>query len=186
MTSDGAPGMLRALEEVFPQSVRIRCWMHKMQNVLGKLPEAARSEVKKWLAAVRDAPTLEQGRQMAVQVMELYEREYPAAMKSFADDLEASLAHLRVPVEHRKFVRTTNLIERAFEEERRRTKVIPRFFDERSCLKLAFAALDRAARGWQRVHISQSEHQQLAALRRELGLDPRPLETVHHYQKTAA
>jgi len=39
MTSDGAPGMLRALDEVFPQSVRIRCWMHKMQNVLGKLPK---------------------------------------------------------------------------------------------------------------------------------------------------
>ena len=186
MTSDGAPGLLRALEEVFPQSVRIRCWMHKMQNVLGKLPEAARAEVKKWLAAVRDAPTLEQGRQMAAHVMELYEREYPAAMKSFADDLEASLAHLRVPAEHRKFVRTTNLIERAFEEQRRRTKVIPRFFNERSCLKLAFAALERAARAWQRIHISESEHRQLAELRRELGLDPPPVDTAHHHEKTAA
>ena len=186
MTSDGAPGMLRALEEVFPQSVRIRCWMHKMQNVLGKLPEAARAEVKKWLVAVREAPTLEAGRRIAAEVIALYQRDYPAAMKSFADDLEASLAHLRVPAEHRKFVRTTNLIERAFEEERRRTKVIPRFFDERSCLKLAFAALDRAARGWQRIHISESEQRQLAALRRELGLDPAPVETAHHHQKAAA
>jgi putative transposase len=185
MTSDGAPGMLRALDEVFPRSVRIRCWMHKMQNVLGKLPEAARAEVKDWLAAVRDAPTLDEGRAKAAQVIEMYEREYPAAMKSFADDLEASLAHLRVPAAHRKFVRTTNLIERAFEEQRRRTKVIPRFFDERSCLKLAFAALDRAARGWQRIHISQSEHHQLAALRRELGLDPVPTEDALHHQKIA-
>jgi len=186
MTSDGAPGMLRALDEVFPKSVRIRCWMHKMQNVLGKLPEAAREEVKAQLQAVRDAPTLEEGRAKATQVIEMYEREYPAAMKSFADDLEASLAHLRVPVAHRKFVRTTNLIERAFEEQRRRTKVIPRFFHERSCLKLAFAALDRAARGWQRIHISESEQRQLAALRRELGLDPRPAETTHHHQKIVA
>jgi len=186
VTSDGAPGLLRALEEVFPQSVRIRCWMHKMQNVLGKLPEAAREEVKSQLQAVRDAPTLEEGRAKAAQVIELYERTYPAAMKSFADDLEASLAHLRVPPAHRKFVRTTNLIERAFEEERRRTKVIPRFFDERSCLKLAFAALDRAARGWQRIHISEAEQRQLAALRRELGLDPAPVETAHHHQKAAA
>jgi transposase-like protein len=183
MTSDGAPGMLRALDEVFPQSVRIRCWRHKMQNVLGKLPESARAEVKQWLAAVREAPTLEQGRQLAAQVIEMYEREYPAAMKSFADDLEASLAHLRAPAAHRKFVRTTNLIERAFEEQRRRTKVIPRFFDERSCLKLAFAALDRAARDWQQIHFSESEQRQVAALRRELGLDPRPAETAHHHQK---
>jgi putative transposase len=188
MTSDGAPGLLRALEEVFPQSVRIRCWMHKMQNVLGKLPEAARAEVKEWLQAVREAPTLEAGRQMAAQVLEMYEREYPAAMKSFADDLEASLAHLRVPPTHRKFVRTTNLIERAFEEQRRRTKVIPRFFDERSCLKLAFAALDRAARRWQRIHISDSEHRQLAVLRHELGLAPASDETktAEHDQRIAA
>ena len=65
-------------------------------------------------------------------------------MRSRSEDLEASLAHLRVPLAHRKFVRTTNLIERSLVEERRRTKVIPRFFEERSCLQLACAALQRA------------------------------------------
>jgi len=186
MTSDGAPGLLRALQEVFPKSVRIRCWMHKMQNVLGKLPEQAREEVKAWLQAVREAPTLEEGRAKAAQVIARFERDYPAAMKCFADDLEASLAHLRVPETHRKFVRTTNLIERAFEEERRRTKVIPRFFDERSCLKLAFAALDRASRGWQRIHISEREHHQLVALRRELKLEPTTAPRPQHHQEIAA
>jgi len=186
MTSDGAPGMLRALEEVFPQSVRIRCWRHKMQNVLAKLPESAREEVKAHLRAVRDAATLQEGQAKAAQVIQAYEREYPAAMRSFADDLEASLAHLRVPPGHRKFVRTTNLIERAFEEQRRRTKVIPRFFDERSCLKLAFAALQRAARTWQRIHISESEQRQIAALRAELQLDPAPLEIPHQQEKIPA
>jgi len=62
MTSDGAPGLLRALEAVFPASLRIRCWRHKLRNVLDKLPESARAEVKAWLQAVRDAPTLEAGR----------------------------------------------------------------------------------------------------------------------------
>ena len=47
-------------------------------------------------------------------------------------------------------------------------------------------ALERAARGWQRIHIGESEQRQLAALRRELGLDPPPTETAHHYQKIAA
>ena len=186
MTSDGAPGLLRALEEVFPQSVRIRCWMHKMQNVLAKLPESARQEVKAWLAGVREAPTLEVGRQAAAEVIARFEREYPAAMRSFADDLEASLAHLRVPVAHRKFVRTTNLIERAFEEEQRRTKVIPRFFDERSCLKLAFGALERAARRWQRVRITELEHRQLDLLRRELWPDPPPMEKATYQDKLVA
>jgi len=47
--------------------------------------------------------------------MERYKKQYPSAMQSLADDLEASLAHLQVPIAHRKFVRTTNLIERSFE-----------------------------------------------------------------------
>ena len=186
MTSDGAPGLLRALQEVFPQSVRIRCWMHKMQNVLGKLPEAAREEVKAWLRAVRDAATLDEGKRLAEQVRARFEREYPAAMKCFADDLGASLAHLRVPEAHRKFVRTTNLIERAFEEQRRRTKVIPRFFDERSCLKLAFAALERAARGWRQIHIREAEQRQLRELRRELKLEPTTAPRAPRHQEIVA
>jgi hypothetical protein len=64
--------------------------------------------------------------------------------------------------------------------------VIPRFFHERSCLKLAFAALERAARRWQRIHISESQHRQLARLRRELRLDPPPAETAHHHDQIAA
>lgn len=106
-----------------------------MRNVLDKLPNSAREEVKAWLGSVRDAPTPEVGRQAAAEMIAHFEGQYPAAMKSFADDVDASLAHLRVPVAHRRYVRTTKLIERSFVEERRLTKVIPRFFTERSCLR---------------------------------------------------
>jgi putative transposase len=185
-TSDGAPGLVRALDEVFPKSLRIRCWVHKMQNVLGKLPEAAKAEVKAWLQAVRDAATLEAGEQTATEVIRRFQGEYPAAMKSFAHDLEASLAHLRLPPGHRKFVRTTNLIERSFAEQRRRTKVIPRFFHERSCLKLAFAAVQRAAKRWQRVRITELERQQLELLRSQLQPDPTPDQRAAERMKDAA
>jgi len=174
MTGDGAPGLLRALEEVFPHSLRIRCWVHRMRNVLGKLPESPRAEVKAWLTSVRDAPTPQAGRQAAAETIARFEGEYPAAMKSFADDLEASLAHLRLPAARRKYVRTTNLIERSFAEERPRTKVIPRFFDERSCLKLAFGALEQAARRWQRVTITELEQRRPALLPQGLDRDPPP------------
>lgn len=56
-------------------------------------------------------------------------------------------------------------------EERRRSKVIHRFFDERSCLELAFGALERAARRWRRVAITQLEQRQLQLLRQELEPD---------------
>lgn len=71
-------------------------------------------------------------------------------------------------------MRTTNLIARSFEEERRRTKTIPRFFDEHSALKLVFGALTRATARWQRVRVTDLEQQEIRRLRRELGLDPTP------------
>ena len=74
-----------------------------------------------------------------------------------ADDAEASLAHLQVPPRHRVVVRTTNLIERCFAEERRRTKVLPRFWDEKSALKLVFSAVIRATAQWRVVGINAEE-----------------------------
>jgi transposase-like protein len=173
VTSDGAPGLIRAIEEAFPKSLRIRCWFHKMKNVLDKLPQAAFEEVKARLRSVRDAPNLEEGREAARKALEKFGGLYPSAMRSFEEDLEASLSHLRLPADHRIHCRTTNLAERGFLEERRRTKTIPRFFDERSCLKLAFGTLLRAANRWRRITITDAQAAQLQRLRRELGqLDP--------------
>jgi transposase-like protein len=61
------------------------------------------------------------------------------------------------------------LIERSFLEERRRTKIIPRFFDERSCLKLVFAMLQRASQRWQRIRITELEQKQMEVLRQHWG-----------------
>ena len=174
ITTDGAPGLLRAVEEVWAKSLRIRCWAHKMRNVLAKVPEEAQAEVKAFLKTVRDAPTPEAGRQAAADLLSRYTSRFPAAMRSFSDDLEASLAHLELPLAHRKYVRTTNLIERSFEEERRRTKILPRFWSEHSGLKLVFAVLWRASARWQRVRISALERKQLDLLRARLGLTPDP------------
>lgn len=179
VTTDGAPGLLRAVDDVWPKSLRVRCWAHKMRNILAKVPEDAQAEVKAHLEAVRDAPTPEAGRQAAEQVLDQFSALYPAAMRSFSDDLDASLAHLELPLAHRKFVRTTNLIERSFEEERRRTKTLPRFFSEHSGLKLAFAVLWRASQRWQRVRISSLERKQLDLLRQRLGITtPEPPSTT--------
>lgn len=84
---------------------------------------------------------------------------------------EACLSFLRCPRLHHKRIRTTNLIERAFSEQRRRTQTIPRFCDEKSCLKLSFAALMQASKRWQSVGMGEVEVTLLKQLRRELGLE---------------
>jgi class 3 adenylate cyclase len=69
VASDGAPGLLRAVSEVWPTSLRIRCWAHKMRRVLAKVPEEAQAEGKAFLETVRDAPTPEVGRRAAEDVL---------------------------------------------------------------------------------------------------------------------
>jgi putative transposase len=107
------------------------------------------------------------GEQAVTAFLERYGRELPAACKSLGEDLPARLAHLQLPWRLRKFLRTTNLCERSFVEERRRSKTLPRFFTERSCVKLVFAMLIRAAQRWQRIAITPLEQAQLY---RERGL----------------
>ena len=83
-------------------------------------------------------------------------------MACFMDDFEACIAHLRFPVTHRRAIRTTNLLERLFVEERRRLKIIPNAFGERAVLKLMFGALIRAAERWRSVKVTEFERRQMA------------------------
>ena len=148
VTTDGAPGLMRAVEEIFPNSLRQRCLAHKTRNVTDKVPDSARAEIKNAVRAAYYAPNREVADMIAADVLKTYQRDYPAAMRSFQDDWEACVAYLRCPAIHHKRIRTTNLLERSFLEERRRTRTIPRFFSEKSCLKLAFATLWRASQRW--------------------------------------
>jgi putative transposase len=170
IATDGAPGLIRAVEEIWPKSLRQRCLAHKVRNVVDKVPEIARVEVKAAVNSAYRAPNRKIAEMVATDLLECYQDLYPSAMKSFTEDLEACWAHLRCPTIHHKRIRTTNLLERAFGEQKRRTKVIPRFMTEQSCLKLVFATLWQVSKRWQGVRMSEFEQQQLIHLRAELDL----------------
>ena len=108
---------------------------------------------------------------LAQNFIQRYGAQYPSAVQCFQDDLAACLNHLHCPASHRKRIRTTNLLERAFLEVRRRTRATPRFFDEQGCLKLIFATLMEVSDKWQRIRISDLERAQLDLLRQQLGID---------------
>jgi transposase-like protein len=83
-------------------------------------------------------------------------------------EFKARVAHLRLPVTHRRVTRTTNLLERLFVEERRRLKIVPNGFGEKPVMKLMFGALIRAAERWRGLRFTEFELRQLTALRKEL------------------
>lgn len=185
-TSDGAPGLIRAFSEVFHKTLRQRCLFHKKGNIIAKVPQEAASDVKMHLNAVYYAPDLETAHRNAEVFRQKFGRLYPSAVQCFEDDLDACLVHLRCPPKHRKSITTTNLVERSFGEENRRSKVIPRFFTEKSGLKLAFASLIRASQRWHRMRITFDEQAQILALRDELKHDAIKERTVTTKRKSHA
>src|SRR5262249_58987865 len=101
-----------------------------------------------------------------------YRASYPSAMAVIERDLDALVAHLRWPSEHRKRIRTTNLLERTFVEVRRRTKVIGRFPGETSALSLIWAVLELSSRGWRGVVMTPRAVAEIERLRRGQPSDP--------------
>jgi transposase-like protein len=170
-TTDGAPGLTKAIDVIWPKSWRIRCWFHKMQNLQQKVPPQAWPEFKALVADMRDAPTVSEAERRRQLMVNRYQRDFPAACRCLLDDGEASLNHLYVPQRHQQYVRTSNLAERAFEEERRRPKVIPHLWDEGSVVKLVFAVLLRVSERWGKKCFSEFEQQQIRSLRRRRQLD---------------
>ena len=101
-------------------------------------------------------------------IVEKYTDQFPEACRCLKDDAEASLNHLYLPVRHRQYVRTTNLVERSFVEERRRTKTIPHLWDEKSLIKLVFATLIRVSDRWSKRQFSQLEENTIIRLRNQI------------------
>lgn len=170
-TTDGAPGLMKAIDAMWPCSLRMRCWFHKMQNLHEKVPPQAWPAFKAFVADMRDALTFEEGPRRQQALLAQYRDTFPEACRCLEDDAEASLNHLKVPARHRQDVRTSNLAARAFEEERRRTKVIPHLWDEASLVKLVFAVLIRVSERWGKKQFSEFEQHQVRALRQTLPLD---------------
>lgn len=168
VVSDGASGIVKAIETCLPRSARQRCLAHRMRNLAAKTPEDRWPDFKARAQAAYQAPSRAIARELAEGVVADYQAELPSAIACFMDDFEACIAHLRMPVTHRRAIRTTNLLERLFVEERRRLKIIPNAFGEKAVLKLMFAAMTRAAERWRAIKVTDFERRQMKAVRIEL------------------
>jgi putative transposase len=167
IVADGAPGLWKATRELWPTAEEQRCTVHALRNVTGKLPERHHRELKaRWWQVFDDAGSPADARRGLQAIIADYRTAYPSAMAVIERDLDALVAHLRWPAEHRKRIRSTNLLERTFVEVRRRTKVIGRFPGETSALSLIWAVLELASRGWRGVVMTPRSVAEIERLRR--------------------
>lgn len=167
---DGAAGLHKAVKRMWPRAFRQRCQVHKMRNILAKLPRVMQGQMKRLIQQVflasSQAQALKRGRALIAQ----FRDRYPAAMECLERDLEECVTYLRFPSVHHVRIRTTNRLERLNGEGRRRTKVIPRFPTERSCLALLFASLVTASKRWRGVKMTPAAIKQLQLLRGETAI----------------
>lgn len=110
---DGNPGLWRAVKEVFPGVRRQRCQVHKLRNILAKLPKLAAIQLKPLLQQVFLAPDHATGLRRGRALIARFRARYPAAMECLEKDLEECLTYLCFPTEHQKRLRTTNLLDGA-------------------------------------------------------------------------
>ena len=173
--TDGAPGLISAIEQVYDRSLRQRCLIHRARNVIAKVSKGDQDEVKADYWSIFDDiegepgdTALAEARVRADAFADKWSGSYPGAVACVVDDFASLATHLRFPKDHWARVRHTNLIERTFGESKRRTKVIGRLPGEHSCLSLVWAVLDRASRGWRGVRQTPANVRMLQRMRHEL------------------
>jgi putative transposase len=178
--SDGAPGIIAAIQKKFPKADRQRCIAHKLRNLFAKLPKDVASSILLEFKAVYYAADRQAADMLAAQITEKYASRYPKAIQCFTEDLDACLVHLKYPEGHRRYIRTTNLLERTFQEEKRRTKVFPQHQHERGAVGLVFGVLWRVSENWQNVSMTQLQLVQLRNIRAIMCPNNQPTDLISY------
>ena len=148
---DGGLGFWAAVGEVWRHTKQQRCWVHKMRNVLDKLPHKERAEAAKSLRAVYVSKTREEAKAKVLALVKNWRGLYDKAAECLMDDLDRMFSYFDFPAEHHKHLRTTNAIESVFASARLRTNAMKRLRSSRSAVYLIFQIVKRAEKSLQRL-----------------------------------
>jgi len=147
--TDGSSGLRAALGLVWPQVPLQRCWAHKLRNIADKVPRKEGSCVRE-AAAIYQATRRREAQQQFRQWAHKWRAHRPRAVACLERDLEELLAFYAFPPAHWRKIRTTNIIERAFREVRRRTRPMSSFTNPESCERIVFGVISHLNRSWEK------------------------------------
>jgi putative transposase len=149
---DGALGFWRALGEVWPGTREQQCWVHRLANVLDKLPQRLQPRAKALLREIMNAETREAAEEGIENFMEEYGAKYPKAVASLIREQETLLGYFDFPAEHWKHLRTTNPIESTFATVRLRQRTTKGAGSRTRGLVFAYKLLDMASGRWRKLN----------------------------------
>ena len=149
---DGALSFWAALGQVWPETREQRCWVHRLANVLDKLPKRLKPKAKRALREIMHADTRAQAVEGIERFEEDYGAKYPKAVASLRRDEDKLLTYFDFPAEHWVNLRTTNVIESPLATVSLRQRVTKGAGSRTKGLMMAFKLLDMAQQRWRRIN----------------------------------
>jgi transposase-like protein len=149
---NGALGFWKALRDVWPETRGQRCWVHRIANVLDKLPKRLHTKAKGALHEIMRAETRKAAQQAIGRFEADYGAKYPKAVASLRRDETELLAFFDFPAEHWLHLRTGNVIESPFATVRLRQRLTKGAGSRQKGLLMAFQLLAMAERRWRRIN----------------------------------
>ena len=146
--SDDHAGLRKAIAEVFTEAVWQRCYVHFLRNSLDYLPRKADNDCLTELRWIYDRRSIEEARQDLAAWLKKWSGRYPKLCDWVENNIEETLTFYRLPRQHHKNLKSTNLLERLNEEIKRRTLVVRIFPNRAACLRLVRALAVEMHENW--------------------------------------
>lgn len=148
VVSDNHAGLRRAIKEFFLEAAWQRCYVHFLRNALDYLPRKAPDDCLTELRWLYDRQSLEVARRDLAAWLKKWQSKYPKLCDWVESNIEETLTFYRLPREHHKHLKSTNMLEHLNEELKRRTHVVRIFPNAESCLRLTRALAAEIHEDW--------------------------------------
>ena len=146
--TDNLNGFTDTIKNVFPESKTQICVVHQIRNACRYVVWKDKKEFTKDMKSIYDAPTKSAAKAALEDFAQKWEHKYSYAIKSWRDNWEELTAFYEFPIEIRKIIYTTNLIENLNGKIRKYTKNKLSFPTDEAVMKSTFLALREATKKW--------------------------------------
>ena len=148
VVSDDHAGLKKAIAEILPTAVWQRCYVHFLRNALDYLPRRGDDDCMMELRWLYDRHDIQESRRDLAAWLVKWGTKYPKLCDWVESNIEETFSFYRLPREHHKHMKSTNMLERLNEEIKRRTHVVRIFPNEASCLRLIRALAVEIHENW--------------------------------------
>jgi transposase-like protein len=152
VVADDHAGLKAAIREVLPEAAYQRCYVHFLRNALDYVPRKVDDDCLQELRWIYDRRDLAEARADLAAWIGKWQAKYPRLVAWVEDNIEETLSFYRLPRQHHKHLKSTNMLERLNEEIKRRTHVVRIFPNAESCLRLVRALCVETHENWLEAH----------------------------------